>query len=229
MAETSGKERGTYLIESYAAKDPSYYGNPRSDYVAALPVNRDAAILELGCGNGATGLLALREGKCGRYVGIEMFEPMARRAEEVLTAVHVGNVETLSLPYEPGTFDALIMSEVLEHLVEPDVVLRRLVQLLKPGGRVFASSPSIAHWRPIWDLIQGRFDYQDKGLMDRTHLRWFTPTSFRRMFEEAGVTVDSLRPYVAVSKPKQFVFNLLGPRFAHLSISQMNVHGHRSR
>lgn len=229
MAETTEEQSGTYLIESYAAKDPSYYGNPRHDYVAALPVSADAAILELGCGNGATGLLALREHKCGRYVGIEMFEPMARRAEEVLTAVHVGNIETLILPYDAGTFDGLIISEVLEHLVEPDVVLARLVQLLKPGGRVFASSPNIAHWRPIWDLLHGRFEYQDKGLMDRTHLRWFTPTSFRRMFEAAGVTVDSLGPYVAVSRPKQFLFDLLGPRFAHLSISQMNVHGHRSR
>ncbi|HUR32807.1 MAG TPA: class I SAM-dependent methyltransferase [Vicinamibacterales bacterium] len=218
----------TYLTDSYSAKNPAYYGNARRDYVAALPVDGSAAILELGCGNGATGALALAEGKCGRYVGIEMFAPMAAQARRVLTAVHEGNVETLELPYEEGTFDALIMSEVLEHLLEPDIVLARLVRLVKPGGRVFASSPNIAHWRPIWDLINGRFEYQPQGLMDRTHLRWFTPDSYRRMFERAGVTVDSLRPLVSVSRPKQLVFALLGPRFAHLSCSQMNLHGHRS-
>jgi ubiquinone/menaquinone biosynthesis C-methylase UbiE len=216
-----------YLTESYTAKDPAYFRNARKDYVAALPDNPAAAILELGCGNGATGALALSERKCGTYVGIEMFEPMAREAERVLTSVHIGNVETIALPYPEATFDALIMSEVLEHLLEPERVLARLVRFVKPGGRVFASSPNIAHWRPIWDLINGRFEYQPQGLMDRTHLRWFTPASYRRMFEQAGVTVDSIRPLVSVSRPKQLIFGLLGPRFAHLSCSQMNLHGHR--
>ena len=100
---------------------------------------------------------------------------------------------------------------------------------MKPAGLVYASSPNIAHWKPIWDLIQGRFEYQQQGLMDRTHLRWFTPASFRRLFETAGVEVDSLRPYVAVSTPKAFLFGLLGRRYTHLSCSQMNVHGHRVR
>lgn len=218
-----------YLTGSYLSKDRSYFRNARLDYVDALPANPEASILELGCGNGATGLAVQQAGKCARYVGIEMFEPEALKAAEVLTRVHIGNVETLELPYDEATFDALIMSEVLEHLIEPDRVLARLVRLLKPGGRVFASSPNIAHWKPIWDLIQGRFEYQQQGLMDRTHLRWFTPASFRRLFESAGVEVDSLRPYVPVSRPKAMLFGLLGSRYSHLSCSQMNVHGHRVR
>ena len=218
-----------YLTGSYSSKDRAYFRNARLDYVEALPANPSASILELGCGNGATGVAAQQAGKCCRYVGIEMFEPEALQAAKVLTRVHIGNVETLELPYEEATFDALIMSEVLEHLIEPDVVLTRLVRLVKPAGLVYASSPNIAHWRPIWDLIQGRFEYQQQGLMDRTHLRWFTPASFRRMFENAGVEVDSLRPYVPVSKPKALLFGLLGARYAHLSCSQMNVHGHRVR
>lgn len=212
----------------YQDKQGSYFGNPRRDYVAELPNNPSAAVLELGCGDGATGALALGEGKCGRYVGIELFEPVGRRAERVLSAVHIGNIESLDLPYEEGTFDALIMSEVLEHLVSPEVVLSRLVRLVKPGGRVFASSPNIAHWKPILDLITGRFEYQDSGLMDRTHLRWFTPTSFRRMFTEAGVVIDRFGPLVQVSPPKRILFGMLGPRLAHLSISQMNLLGHRA-
>jgi 2-polyprenyl-3-methyl-5-hydroxy-6-metoxy-1,4-benzoquinol methylase len=221
-------ENRTYLSEHYQSKNPSYYGNPRRDYVDALPSNPSAAILELGCGSGATGALALQEGKCARYVGIEMFEPAAIEAEKVLSAVHIGNIESMSLPYSDGEFDALIMSEVLEHLVQPEAVLKRLVGLLRPGGLVFASSPNIAHWKPISELMLGRFDYQESGLMDRTHLRWFTPRSFRRMFEEAGVTVDRLGPLVRVSRPKRLIFALLGPRFSHLSCSQMNLYGHRS-
>ena len=59
------------------------------------------------------------------------------------------------------------------------------------------------------------------------HLRWFTPSSFQRMFANAGVAIDSFGPLVRVSKPRRLLFGLLGPRFAHLSCSQMNVHGHR--
>ena len=213
----------------YGSKDGNYFGNPRHDYVAALPDDQNAVILELGCGSGATGALALSKGKCRRYVGIELFAPMALEAEKFLSKVHQGNIETIQLPYEEETFDSLIMSEVLEHLVAPELVLNRLVRLLKPGGKVFASSPNIAHWRPIYELMMGRFEYQESGLMDRTHLRWFTPKSFKKMFEEAGVVIDRFGPLVEVSRPKKLLFGLLGPRFSHLSCSQMNLFGHRAR
>lgn len=221
------EEKANYLESSYRIKGADYYSNARTDYVAALPVNPHAWILEVGCGNGATGALALREQKCGHYVGVEMFTPMAAEAARVLSTVHVGDIETLELPYQANTFDALIMSEVLEHLHEPTRVIERLIPLVKPDGRIFASSPNIAHWRPIYDLLFGQFEYTDRGLMDRTHLRWFTPTSFKRMFTEAGVAIDWFGAVVSVSRSKQLLFNLLGPRFSHLSVSQMNLHGHR--
>ena len=217
---------GGYLSEQYRTKHAAYYSGARADYVAALPDNPAAAVLELGCGNGATGAMALRDGKCGTYVGIEMFEPMAREAQAVLTQVHIGNVETMALPYQPRTFDALIMSEVLEHLVDPDAVLRRLAGLLKPGARVYASSPNISYWRVIRELILGRFDYTDSGPMDRTHLRWFTPRSFRAMFEASGIEVDRLGA-LGEDTQGRLVRMLLHWRFGHLFWGQINLHGHR--
>jgi 2-polyprenyl-3-methyl-5-hydroxy-6-metoxy-1,4-benzoquinol methylase len=215
-----------YLGDQYAAKDESYYTGARSDYIAALATGPNAAILEIGCGDGATGALALREGKCGSYVGIEMFEPMARRAREALTQVHIGNVETMELPYPPGHFDALIMSEVLEHLVDPEAVVKRLVALLKPGAAVFASSPNIANWRIVRNLLLGRFDPTESGIMDRTHLRWFTPRSFRRMFEKAGIEVIHLEALGAPRSPG-LLRRLLGRRFGHLLWGQINLHGRK--
>jgi 2-polyprenyl-3-methyl-5-hydroxy-6-metoxy-1,4-benzoquinol methylase len=215
-----------YLTREYQDKAEGYFTNARADYVAALPDNPAAAILELGCGAGATGALALREGKCATYVGIEMFEPMALEAEVVLTAVHVGNVETMALPYEPGVFDALICSEVLEHLTDPAPVLRRLVSLLKPGGRVYASSPNIAHWRIVMELLRGRFDYEERGVMDRTHLRWFTPNSFRRLFEDCGVEVDRMAPPGSSYRFRPW---LTGLPMEHLRWRQIDLRGHRAR
>lgn len=217
----------TYLAEHYAAKGGDYYSSGRADYVAALPANPDAAILELGCGNGATGALALEQGKCATYVGIEMFEPAALEARQMLSSVHIGNIDTLDLPYAPGSFDALICSEVLEHLVDPEAALRKLVVLLKPGGLVYASSPNIAHWRIVLDLIRGRFDYGDFGIMDRTHLRWFTPSSFRTLFETCGVEVTRLQRLAPLHWAKRLAFGLLGRRGAHLSWYQIDLRGRR--
>ena len=212
------------LSDLYGEKADGYFSNARRDYVAALPDNPAAAILELGCGSGDTGALALRSGKAGTYVGIELFEPMAARAQAVLTTVHVGNVETLELPYTPATFDALICSEVLEHLTHPEATLERLVALLKPGGRVYASVPNLAHWRIVLGLLRGRFEYQERGAMDRTHLRWFTPHSFRVLFEACGVEVDHLAPIGSTSPLRPWLSRL---PLEHLLWFQIDLRGRR--
>jgi 2-polyprenyl-3-methyl-5-hydroxy-6-metoxy-1,4-benzoquinol methylase len=186
------------LTAAYRDKPASYYANARHDYVAALPDNPEAVICEIGCGSGATGALALAAGKCRSYVGVEMFEPMARDAARTLTALHFGDVETIALPYGPSTFDVLICSEILEHLVDPEATLRRLSELLKPNALVFASSPNVSQWRVICELLTGRFDYADQGVMDRTHLRWFTPKTYREMFERCGFDVLDVGPIAMV-------------------------------
>ncbi|MEQ1670224.1 MAG: class I SAM-dependent methyltransferase, partial [Hyphomicrobium sp.] len=97
----------------YAIKPASYFSTARADWVDRLPRDPSAAILEIGCGTGATGALALSEGCCGRYVGVELFEAAASEAREVLTEVITGNVETLAFEFHPAEFDAIILSEVL--------------------------------------------------------------------------------------------------------------------
>lgn len=216
------------LLGDYEGKGDAYYGNARADYVALLPDNPSARILELGCGDGATGALALSERKCGEFVGIEMFEPMAARARAVLTRVFVGNVEGMELPYPPGTFDALILSEVLEHLVDPLATLKTLVPLVRKGGLVLASSPNVSHHSVLRRLLRGDFTYESEGLMDRTHLRWFTPTSFRKMFEEAGVAVDRVGPLVGLRRYHRWFSKLFLGKFEHLAWYQINLHGHRA-
>lgn len=216
-----------YLASDYATKRDDYFTSARTDYVAELPANPNAAILELGCGNGATGALALAQGKCATYVGIEMFEPAAAEARAVLTQVHVGDVAALDLPYPPATFDALICSEVIEHLVDPEPVLRRLISLLKPGGVIYASSPNVAHWKIVGRLVRGRFDYEDFGAMDRTHLRWFTPRSYRALFEAAGAETLFVRRLAPVRGLKKLLLGLFRP-VNHLFWYQIDYRGRRA-
>jgi SAM-dependent methyltransferase len=213
--------------EAYDRKSASYFDNARADFVRALPRDPSAAILEVGCGTGATGALALARGRAGRYVGIELMESAAAKARSVLTEVVVGNVETLELPWRPAAFDALILSEVLEHLIEPERTLERLARHVRPGGLVLASSPNIAHWRVIRELVLGRFDLADAGVFDRTHLRWFTPETFARMFRMAGFSVDHVGPVTAFSPRVERISRLAGGRLDHLFMTQISLQGRK--
>jgi SAM-dependent methyltransferase len=181
-------------VDVYDAKPTYYFTGARDDYVKLMPHAPTAALLEIGCGAGATGAAALAAGKCGRYVGFELTAEAAAKALAVSKEIIVGDIETLDLDFPDATFDTLIMSEVLEHLAWPDKVLAKIGPKLKPGAQIFASSPNIAHWKVARELMKGRFDPTDFGVMDRTHLRWFTPTTYAAMFTAAGYMVEYVGP-----------------------------------
>jgi 2-polyprenyl-3-methyl-5-hydroxy-6-metoxy-1,4-benzoquinol methylase len=205
----------------YAAKPASYFSQARADFVDRLPRDASAQILEIGCGTGATGALALSEGCCGRYVGVELCESVAAQARDVLSDVITGNVETMDFDWQPAQFDAIMFSEVLEHLVEPGAVVKRLARYVRPGGLLLASSPNIAHWRVIRELVMGRFTLADQGVFDRTHLRWFTPDTFAGLAENAGFDVEEIGPVTAFSPRTELISRLTGGRFDHLFMTQI--------
>ena len=228
-SDVSVQSLATAGTDAYLAKSGDYFQGVRADYVAALPDAPNAAILELGCSEGSTGALALQQRKCGRYVGIELHTPSADIARTRLTEVHVGNIEEMALSFVPGEFDALIISEVLEHLSDPWAVVAKLAPFVRDGGLVFASSPNISHYRVIRMLLRGRWDLANQGVMDRTHLRWFTPQSYQALFEQAGFTVEKNGPIREPGwKPKLFN-RLTGNRWAHLFMNQISIQGRKRR
>jgi 2-polyprenyl-3-methyl-5-hydroxy-6-metoxy-1,4-benzoquinol methylase len=212
---------------AYDSKAQLYFDGARRDYIAELPGDRNARILEIGCSGGETGAIALAEGKCGHYCGVEMFERAAEKARGKISHLLHGNIETLELPWDPETFDVLIMSEVLEHLADPWAVLRKLRPLLKPGARIFASSPNISHYRIIAMLIRGQWTLTDMGIMDRTHLRWFTPAAYRGLFESCDYRVDSVREHQPFSNKAKIVNALTFGQFKHLFMAQVDLRAHR--
>ena len=211
----------------YEAKPQEYFQGARFDFIAELPVNPQARILEIGCGEGGTGDLALKGRKCGEYCGVELLQGPASKAKERITQVVVGDVERIELPWERDSFDVLIMSEVLEHLVDPWTVLKKLRPLLKPGARVFASSPNVSNHRIIRMLIRGDWTLTDMGMMDKTHLRWFTPRSYAALFEACDYVVDSVGQVGTFSMKAQILSRLTLGRFRHLFITQVNLRAHR--
>ncbi len=210
----------------YDTKEASYFAMARADYVAALPDSSEASILEIGCSNGATGELALAEGKCRRYCGVELFSEPAAVARERLTEVVQGDIAQLELPWPAESFDALILSEVLEHLRDPWAVLARLRPLLRPGALVFASTPNVAHREIVVMLLRGRWELRSYGPLDATHLRWFTPSSLRAAFEGAGYVVDAVGPLGALGRGSAIVDRLLRGRARHLWHRQIDLRAH---
>jgi 2-polyprenyl-3-methyl-5-hydroxy-6-metoxy-1,4-benzoquinol methylase len=148
-------------------------------------VPRGATVLDVGAWTGAHGdWLAERRGVT--VDGVELngeAAAEARRYREML----VGSIEDPALRERIGSgYDAVLFLDVLEHLADPDAVLRAALEWLAPGGVVLCSIPNVAHWRVRLALLRGRFDYEDSGLLDRTHLRWYTRKTARDLVREAG-------------------------------------------
>ena len=193
----------------YGTKSQEYFSGARADFVERLPANHKASILEIGCSSGGTGALALSEGKCIEYTGIDLVPDIVEQAKNKLTKVILTDLENEFPDLEPEQFDALIASEIFEHLRDPWAVLEKLVPLLKPGAMVLASSPNISHNSVLKDLRKGHFNYKDMGIMDRTHLRWFTPNSYKALFTEAGLVVTDMWPFRPIKIQQKLIAKFL--------------------
>jgi SAM-dependent methyltransferase len=156
--------------------------------VALVP--RGARVLEFGCATGYMSEVLKSRLGC-RVTGIEVSPEAAERARAHCARVIVGDAESLdfeALLEAPG-FDVVLFADVLEHLQRPEDVLRRLRPHLAEGGSVVASIPNVAHGSVRLALLSGQFRYRDIGLLDDTHLRFFTRESVQDLFEGAGYVV----------------------------------------
>ncbi len=184
--------------------NPSYIG-PRGDLVALLPASC-RALLDVGCATGAlgAGLKAQRPG--ARVVGIEVDAAMAAEAERRLDRTIVGDVERwdeVGAALAGQRFDCIVCGDVLEHLRDPWTTLERLVSLLEPGGYALLSLPNIGHADQLVNtFLRKRWAYRERGIHDRTHLRFFARRNVTDLVEQAGLELVELRrTYRLIERP----------------------------
>lgn len=147
-------------------------------------------VLDVGCGEG---FLALRLAERGnRVTGVDILErPLHQGAMEAYVRCDLATQARLGLGrLEQHAYDAILLMDVLEHLPHPEELLEICRELLAPGGEVLLSVPNVANITVRLMLLAGRFDYAERGILDRTHLRFYTRRTFRRLLEKEGFRVE---------------------------------------
>lgn len=165
-----------------------YYKSARQDLLSLVPLEAQR-VLDVGCGAGRLGEALKRRGN-SEVIGIELNQEAAHIAATVLDQVICAPLETVVLEELGPPYDCIVFADILEHLVDPWATLRRFTALLTPEGRIVASLPNVVYWSIIAGLLRGQWEYQDRGLLDRTHLRFFTRRSITELFTQADLVIE---------------------------------------
>lgn len=168
-----------------------YFESQRSEVAALVPGNC-RRVLDVGCGFGGLGR-SLRAVGIKQVFGIEINPEAGRHLQAHYASYWIGDVEQVQLPDGIEPFDCIVFADVLEHLKDPWGTISRYMQWLRPDGYVVASIPNVRNIALLYNLIvRGRWRYEDSGLLDRTHLRFFTRQEINDMFSAAGLEVETM-------------------------------------
>lgn len=179
---------------------------------------RPVKILDAGTASGYLGKILTARGHS--VTGIERDPAAAESAREYYDSLQVADLETFEFP-DRGQFDYIIFADVLEHLRDPAAVLRSCIPALNADGKIIVSVPNIANLLIRLSLLFGKFDYMDRGILDRTHFRFFTLRSLKKTLNEVSCNVVKVIP---TPLPVQIVFPFTDNHFfapLHLALYEL--------
>jgi SAM-dependent methyltransferase len=184
-----------------------YYKNQRRE-VAALVEQSAVTILDVGCGYRFLGSLLKKQRSDRIVIGIEKNPEAAKHASEILDHVVNMDVGSAEFPDLKLKFDCIIFADILEHLQDPLSTLTKFLEYLRDDGKIVCSIPNMRHYTVLLRLLRSGWEYDDYGLFDRTHLRFFSLRSITQLFLDAGLSIEVINPKVVASK-KMLILNHL--------------------
>jgi len=179
----------------YETKINNYFKNIRKELLDLIPQqNKSGSILEIGAGSGATMIYAKQNGYAKKIYGIELCKvENSFQVSSEFESFLIGNVENMNFDYDEKSFDVILCGDVLEHLIDPYKIVKKMKFFLKNNGVIIASLPNI---RQIHMMIQiyfkGDFRYEEVGILDKTHLRFFCKKNMIELFENEGLQVEQI-------------------------------------
>lgn len=202
------------MLRIYDDKRSSYFSNARVQ-IEPLLRKRTARVLEIGCGTGATTRWLRATGRIDSAWGMELMPAAANEARAHFQDVVVGDAEVLiSSAYSGMMFDLMLCLDVLEHMVDPWQFLKTATTLLAPGGQLIISVPNIRCARVLLPLLlRGQWNYAEDGILDRTHLRFFTRDTAIALATSSGLNADRCiglpKPNTRLAKVDRWTFGRL--------------------
>ena len=188
MANLSADQQSTSSEKK--ANSNLYYSHTRPEIVELVPVSA-ARILDVGCGAGALGAF-IKSQRTVEVHGVELMNDAAIKAEACLDKVWNRPIE-LALPELANDYyDCIVAADVLEHVIDPWAVLTALKEKLSPNGKMVVSLPNVQNWEVVSNLLEGKWDYRSEGILDRTHLHFFTRKSVEELFWNAGLCITHM-------------------------------------
>jgi 2-polyprenyl-3-methyl-5-hydroxy-6-metoxy-1,4-benzoquinol methylase len=163
-----------------------YYVNPRKEMVKYLPPKAQK-VLDVGCASGAFGAKVKETNPKVVFHGVEALPEYAKKAEERYEKIYVGDYLDLNITEK---YDAIYFNDVLEHMYDPWEALKKSKSLLADGGVIVASIPNIRFYKTLFGLVFKKdWEYEESGILDRTHIRFFTEKSILNMFNQLGFEI----------------------------------------
>lgn len=176
------------MAQKIDTKPSNYYQNTRPVMYPFIP-KQAKTMLEIGCGEGMFGKY-FKDSQGIEVWGIELDSRAARKAKKNINKVYVGDAEQNIKKLPTNYFDVIVANDVLEHLVDPYSLLEATKRVLKNKGVIVSSIPNMRNFHIWYALTRHRqWEYEESGILDRTHLRFFTDRSIRNMFERHGYEI----------------------------------------
>lgn len=206
--------------------DPKKLDRLNVDYQTSELIPEGSTVLDIGCATGFLGEYLIEKKGC-IVDGVDLGHEEAREARKKLRRVYEGDIEEKkTLQLVTGTYDVVNASALIEHLKDPWAALALWKKFLKKNGTLVVSTSNIAHFSMRKNLLTGKFIYEKYGILDNTHLRFFTYDTFQKLVTSAGYTIDEVRiDPVGGGYPK--ISKFLSRWFPNIFAYQMIIKAHR--